>query len=253
MRLLLILFLFFSCINCKSQVLKDEYSSKRDITLFQFNCSSDSISLKRILTPSEDGKRYSIRKGRELLVAFDKLGKIKYEFSDIGGYSTLFLEKESFILNDINKDGNKELIIECRPFESSKSIWFYSIDTSCQIHFIDEKIIEEYSIEGDEIRISMNLLDEILEGDTDTRYAIILKDIDMSKFTKVDYYKLINSELIRTNNLHANEINERIKDFKTIIKQLNSVKETTHNDWDKENIAELIDFINLTIKNYKIN
>ena len=222
----IVLLLTFS-VSCKSggqsknsneaekHVLTDEHTAERDKIFYQLQCGNNTLSLKRIL---KKGKSFSIRKGRETLVAIDNQGGIVYEFENIDGYSSLFLEAAKFDIQDINSDGIKELIIEIEPFESSNMIWVYQFTEGCQLSYIETIIANAYEISHDELIIQTNAV--CTYWDDYVNFGHVFGQLNTSMLDKVDYYNLVDSKLVNVNSKHTNEIEKRISGYKKFLELL---------------------------------
>ena len=88
----------------------DELSAERDITLSIVKCKTGNIELKRLLLPLSKGETaYSIRKGREVLIA--QKGKATvFKFNEIDGYSSLFLDEAIFHFQKSSNNQDTEYI-----------------------------------------------------------------------------------------------------------------------------------------------
>ena len=222
----IVLLLTFS-ISCKSgepsknrievekQMLTDEHTAERDKIFYQLQCGNNKLSLKRIL---KKGKSFSIRKGREILVAIDDQGDIVYEFENIDGYSSLFLESAKFDIQDINSDGIKELIIEIEPFESSNMIWVYQFTKDCELSYIDLIIANAYEISNNELIIQTNAV--CTYWDDYVEFESVLGRLNTSMLDKLDYYELVDSKFVNVNSRHTKEIEKRISGYKKFLELL---------------------------------
>ena len=232
-----------------AQFITDEYSEERDTIFYQVPCDTSQITLKRVMVALDSAQQpYSIRKGRELLIATHDSGKVIKAFTEIGGYSTLYLDIAKFKMTDINGDGIQELIIEIHPLEASNTIWIYSMQTDCTFEFVDKLIAQKYSVKDSELVIIKNPVCD--DWDDCIRYEYIFGQIDYDKLYKVNHYSLTGTNLVDTNEKHPSIIDERTIDYLTLISQLEELKETIEFRWEKNNIDSMILKLNQAIDEY---
>jgi len=229
-----------------AQVLTDEYSAKRDTVFYKLKCNSSEISLKRILNKLERNESFSIRQGRELLVAVDLQGDTIYEFEEIGGYSSLFFESASFELVDVGDDGLYELIIEIYPHESAKYIWLYQLNNDCTFKFIGQKQADSFEINNDELIIKTSAICSNWDDCNDLGH--VLGRVEYDRLYRLDFYKIQNYILVSSNSEHTREIKSRIEDYKMVLHQLGELELDTQNDWLKIEIAEVTKRLNRIIE-----
>lgn len=247
MKLLLIFIslLVSNSLYAQVQLIEDEKSDERDIEFVRYPCNSDTIKLRRILIKS--GNQPSVRNGRELLIGYKNDLEYLYKFEEISAYSSLYIDSSSFNVTDVNKDGNKELLIKLSPHESTESLYIYTMGDSCEFEFIKRLTLSEYSVVGNEIKVFKSI---ICESWACTKYALYLESDDYDKLERSDFYKIKDDSLVNNTAQHPEQIRKHKKDYREVIEKVDTLN-TEAKEFRSEKVVDgLIKEIKNTLNDY---
>ncbi len=225
---LFILFFITVVIHGHSQIITDRYTPERDLEFYKLSCQNSDLSLKRVLTK---GTSYSSRQGRELLIVTDSTDSILYEFKNISGYSSLFLDEAQFNILNNSKNDKKQLIIQIEPWEGTRTIWIYQIDSECKFYFKGSKVSDKYWIEDNHLVIETNAVCNDWQDCVNLESA--LYQIDNTLLKKIDYYEIRNTGLVNVNEMHKDVISQQKDKYRMVIQRINNLEEKGGPNLDK--------------------
>ena len=229
------IFLLFQAHEILYSQIIDKYSEERDVILFEEELfkKGDTLSFKRILVPLEQNEvSYSIRKGREVLVLYNKAGKIVQRFDEICGYSTLFVDLAVFSFDDLNQDSLKDLTIFIRPFESLPSLWLYT-NNGKRLKFLERFQVESYEFNNSELKTAKYALIDNWDDLTDEGYITGLPTLIW-----YDYYRVRSDSLISINSNHKLLFKTLLAQYENRLKELRQMRNSKSEQW-KIDIIEM--------------
>jgi hypothetical protein len=166
-------------------------------------CGEKTIKLKTVLIPLKEGEpKYSIKEGRDLLVAilFDS---IVYAFTEIDGYSSLFLSDAQINHVQFDEDEPTLVVFNIKAHESLRHIWLYHL-INCDFRHIAELRADSMSIDTNRLVIKNSLLydnwDDKIQVDIVLSYLSHTDfsfDIQYEHLYSTEIYEISNHKLIR--------------------------------------------------------
>ena len=187
------------------KILTDLNSIKFESLIDSVICGEKTIKLKTVLIPLKEGEpKYSVKEGRDLLVAI-LYDRIIYEFTEIDGYSSLFLSDAKIEHVKIDEDEPTLVVFNIKPHESLRYIWLYQL-INCDFRYIAELRADSMSIESNRLVIKNSLLydnwDDMIQVDivlsylshTDSSFDIQYEHLYSKEIFKISNHKLIQKE-----------------------------------------------------------